>query len=271
MKKGGGSNEYCPCCGLPYNFDYEYNLSESGNTAREEKLLKKSIEFEKVSRWLSSSIGLDRINDVVFNLGREVNNGNLYIDKYDQPSEKAHILYSVNKGNFITGVRAIAMTDNERKSYFAGWALHRDCAKLLEEAIQRPLEPKDEQAITQYMCDSDHKSLCLSKYNFPEFDWMNMIIKEEASFLASPLVNEAQRSRVLKCAAQFIESITHSAAKKIGSFLLEKTYRPEVIDNTGEVLDPGGRLFLKAKRNWEQAMKSKKRQRKKAHRKTRKH
>ena len=157
MPKGGGSwDEYCYCCGLPFSYDYPEG---NANT-------RKVAEVEKCVSWIHTSVGLDSFHNVLFELGRGSDMGEMRMKpKHAYPG--AQELYDMSNKIFTTG-EAVDMDDSLR-----GLAIHKDCARVLETAIGRPLKPSDEKLLRQFQKPSESRNggACFSRYNQQMYSW----------------------------------------------------------------------------------------------------
>lgn len=208
MKGGGSWDEYCPFCAFPYGFGYNSDdtyLSDERRdlTAEEINIVNEKAErFESVAVWMSSSIGIDKVNNLIFNLTVGGNEGDIRMNKI-QPSKEALNLMK-KRSIFTSGEAAFNYDDDERKGRPSGWAVHKDCATIIENAIGRKLKPSDEDIITKHAVPSKR----CSKWSDQFYDYPTMILREDVSFVESPLVSDQQRKRILKCSMNFIDAVT---------------------------------------------------------------
>lgn len=208
MKGGGSWDEYCPFCAFPYGFSYNSDdtyLSDERRdlTAEEINIVNEKAErFESVAEWMGSSIGIDKVNNLIFNLTVGGNEGEIRMDKI-QPSKEALKLMK-KRSIFTSGEATFNYDDDERKGRPSGWAVHKDCATIIENAIGRKLKPSDEDIITKHAVPSKR----CSKWSDQFYDYPTMILREDISFVESPLVSNQQRNRILKCSRDFIDAVT---------------------------------------------------------------
>jgi len=213
MLKGGGSwDEYCYCCGLP--FSYDFDPEEHTNTKSTKKfLVEKNKEVEKCVAWIHTSIGLDSFHNAIFDLGRGSDMGEMRMkSKHAYPG--AQELYDASSTIFTTG-EGVGMNDES----LHGLAIHKDCARVLETAIGRPLKPSDEVLLRRFQKSEESRNggACFSKYNQQMYSWTEALIEEPVSFFASPLKDDTQRDRILTCNSKLI-----AAAKMKGGRTLKR-------------------------------------------------
>lgn len=206
-KRGGGSwDEYCYCCGLPfsYDFDPETYISENNTNKTNQRtiLAEKNMEVETSIAWLHTSIGLDSFHDMIFELGRGSDMGEMRM-KPQHTYPGAQELYAISNKLFTTGEGVNGMNEENLR----GLAIHKDCVHVLEKAIGRPLKPSDETLLRRFQQPSEegrNDGACFTKYNQQMYNWAEALLHEPVSFFASPRTDEAQRHRVLSCNSEFI-------------------------------------------------------------------
>jgi hypothetical protein len=224
LQYGGGSRqEYCFCCGFPFvGFHHETSpenifISPNGSNdyrklteAEREKIAAKSAIVEKQTAWLGKSIGLDSVNNIIFDLGPGADNGYMFLEPL-QIYPNAHTL--VNKegiSGFTTDLSSLAEKDGSP----SGLAIHKHCAVVLQNAIKRELRPSDENLLRHHAKKTKGtliiESPCFSKYNDQFFSWYDAMLDDSVSF-ASPLIDERQKTRIEHCNATMINAILTSA------------------------------------------------------------
>lgn len=209
---GGSWDEYCYCCGLPYNFGFDLEderLSDGTKLSAEQKSLisGKAASVEKASTWLTNSIGLDSYNKVIFELGPGGDIGDMFMKKV-QTYPEAQAIYEEGAHIFSTG--EIASTMNEDDDSPRGLAIHKDCAAVLESAIGRSLKPEDEKKLRELNRPGDESrndGACFSKYNEQFYAWTDAVLNESASFFASPKTDAGQKARFLECNSKLIAAL----------------------------------------------------------------
>jgi len=212
---GGSWDEYCYCCGLPfgYGFDPEStNLSNGTKLTAEQKAIisGKMASVEESTHWLSTSIGLDSFNKVIFELGNGGDIGDMFM-KTVHPYPGAQEIYDEGAHIFSTGEIATMMDDDDDSP--RGLAIHKDCAAVIERAIGRALKPEDEKKLREINKpgdDSRDDGVCFNKYNDQFYTWTDAVLNEPVSFFASPKTDAGQRARLLECNSKLI------AALKVG-------------------------------------------------------
>lgn len=215
---GGGSwDEYCYCCGLPFavglNDDDVYLSDGSKATAAQQKTIaEKAKSIEKVASWLTSNVGLDSTNNVLFELGGGFDMGEMMMKKV-QPFPGAQEIYDTGGHIFVGGELAYMGNDNDEPK---GLAIHKDCAAVIQKAIGRDLKPSDEKLLREFQKPGDETrddGPCFNKYNQQFYEWTDAALNEPVSFFASPVVDAAQRERILACNSKFIAAASASSKK----------------------------------------------------------
>lgn len=218
---GGSWDEYCYCCGLPfgYGFDPENNSLSDGTklTAEQKAIISgKMGAVEASSQWLSSSIGLDSFNKVIFELGNGGDIGDMFM-KTVHPYPGAQEIYDEGSHIFSTGEIASMMDDDDDSP--RGLAIHKDCAAVIESTIGRALKPEDEKklrAINKPGIESRDDGVCFSKYNDQFYTWTDAVLNEPVSFFASPKTDASQRARFLECNSKFIAALKSGGRRRRG-------------------------------------------------------
>lgn len=213
MKGGGSWDEYCYCCGLPFDTHY-YSVEEDNYSLLEERKLTKDelkeikAEGPKVTaltKWLRNSIGLDSHHNLIFNIEGGGDSGNMLMAaKQDTPGSQD--FYDNISSTFITGDMVPEMSTDDKDGEGVGLAIHKACAQVLEEAIKRPLKPSDEQALRALKTgNARDASPCFKPYNQQFFAWSDALLNESTPFFSDPTKNETRRAQILACTAAFIQ------------------------------------------------------------------
>lgn len=216
---GGSWDEYCYCCGLPYNVGFDLDdvrLSDGTKLTAEQKtqISGKADAVMKATTWLSNSIGLDSYNKVLFELGPGGDIGDMFMKKI-HPYPGAQAIYDEGSGIFSTG--EIATTMNEDDDTPRGLAIHKDCAAVLESAIGRALKPEDEKRLRELNRPGDESrndGACFSKYNEQFYTWTDAVLNESVSFFASPKTDAAQKARFLQCNSKLIAALKSGGRRR---------------------------------------------------------
>jgi len=225
MRGAGSWDEYCYCCGLPFSFGYDseniYLSSGKPNASALHTILEKGEQVGKSIQWITNNIGLDSSNNLLFELGRGSDMGNMLIKK-QQPYPGAQEIYDNGAHIFVTGELA-NMEDGPR-----GLAIHKDCATVLEEALGRSLKPSDELALRRFQKPGNNRrndGSCFHPYNQQFYEWADALYKEPVAFFASPLSNTTQRNRILQCNSAFLSSAKSGKKTRRSSLRKSNTRR----------------------------------------------
>jgi hypothetical protein len=216
MKGGGSWDEYCYCCGLPFDTHY-YSVEEDNYSFLEERKLTKDelkeIKAEgptvtALTKWLRESIGLDSHHNLIFDLQGGGDSGNMLMAA-KQSNPGSQDFYENISSTFVTGDMVPEMSTGDKDGEGIGLAIHKACATVLEEAIKRPLKPSDEHALRALKTgNARNSSPCFKPYNQQFYAWTDALLNESTPYFSDPTKNETRKTQILACTASFIKAVT---------------------------------------------------------------
>jgi hypothetical protein len=222
MKGGGSWDEYCYCCGLPFGIHHYSVEEDTYSLVEERKLIKAELKeiketgpkITELMQWLNTSIGLDSHHNLIFKLKGGGDSGNMLMAS-KQNSPGAQRFYDTIGRTFVTGDMVTEMAEEDKIDEGIGLAIHKACALVLEEAINRPLKPSDEAGLRAIKTgNARDDGPCFKPYNQQFYAWADALLNEPAVFFSDPSKNEARKAQILKCTASFIKAAKAGGKRK---------------------------------------------------------
>lgn len=207
-KKGGaGYDIYCFACGLPLHGYSTSGLKYSDLTNIQKNKIKDEMENVDTN-WMDSNVGIDYNNTLFFSLGAYSGEDGLMEILNDQDYSEAREYLEANPQIIYFNASEESFNDynnnnnnnnnNDQEDKVEGVVIHKDCLKVLEKKIGRPVETSDIEIFADV-------TPCTFSSQSQFYDWEKVILKSGGNYFKSPLENEKLQRIILSCMQDFLK------------------------------------------------------------------